>query len=35
MDTAIVLLGIITIGIIGFVLDKILLFIEKKLTKWK
>ena len=35
MDTAIVLLGIITIGIIGFVLDKILLLIEKKLTKWK
>lgn len=35
MDTAIVLLGIITIGIIGFLLDKLLLFIEKKLTKWK
>ncbi len=35
MDTAIVLLGIITIGIIGFVLDKILLLIEKKLTMWK
>ncbi|MDD3424612.1 MULTISPECIES: ABC transporter permease [Sphaerochaeta] len=35
MDTSIVLLGIITIGIIGFVLDKILLLIEKKLTKWK
>jgi ABC-type nitrate/sulfonate/bicarbonate transport system permease component len=30
-----VLLGIITIGIIGFVLDKILLLIEKKLTIWK
>ncbi len=35
MDTSIVLLGIITIGVIGFVLDKILLLIEKKLTKWK
>jgi NitT/TauT family transport system permease protein len=35
MDTSIVLLGIITIGIIGFVLDKILLLIEKKLTIWK
>jgi len=35
MDTSIVLLGIITIGIIGFVLDKILLLIEKKLTTWK
>ncbi len=35
MDTSIVLLGIITIGIIGFVLDKILLLIEKKLTLWK
>ncbi len=35
MDTAIVLLGIITIGVIGFVLDKILLLIEKKLTTWK
>lgn len=35
MDTSIVLLGIITIGVIGFVLDKILLLIEKKLTAWK
>jgi len=35
MDTSIVLLGIITIGIIGFVLDKILLLIEKRLTRWK
>jgi NitT/TauT family transport system permease protein len=35
MDTSIVLLGIITIGIIGFVLDKMLLLIEKKLSKWK
>ena len=35
MDTATVLLGIITIGVIGFVLDKVLLLIEKKLTKWK
>ncbi|MHB0896432.1 MAG: ABC transporter permease [Spirochaetales bacterium] len=35
MDTSIVLLGIITIGIIGFLLDKILLLIEKRLTRWK
>jgi NitT/TauT family transport system permease protein len=35
MDTSIVLLGIITIGIIGFVLDKLLLLVEKKLTRWK
>jgi NitT/TauT family transport system permease protein len=35
MDTSIVLMGIITIGVIGFVLDKILLLLEKKLTKWK
>lgn len=35
MDTSIVLLGIITIGVIGFVLDKILLLIEKRLTRWK
>jgi NitT/TauT family transport system permease protein len=35
MDTRIVLLGIISIGVIGFVLDKLVLFGEKKLTKWK
>ncbi len=35
MDTSIVLLGIITIGIIGFILDKLLLLVEKRLTKWK
>lgn len=35
MDTSIVLLGIIAIGVIGFILDKILLFVEKKLTLWK
>ena len=35
MDSSIVLLGIITIGVIGFVLDKILLLIEKRLTRWK
>ena len=35
MNTSVVLLGIITIGIIGYVLDKLLLFAEKKLTKWK
>lgn len=30
-----VLLGIICIGIIGFVLDRVLLFAEKKLTNWQ
>jgi len=35
MDTSVVLLGIVTIGIIGYVLDKLLLLAEKKLTKWK
>ena len=35
MNTSVVLLGIITIGVIGYVLDKLLLFAEKKLTKWK
>jgi NitT/TauT family transport system permease protein len=35
MDTSVVLLGIITIGAIGYILDKILLFAEKKLTVWK
>jgi NitT/TauT family transport system permease protein len=35
MNTSVVLLGIITIGIIGYVLDKLLLLAEKKLTKWK
>jgi sulfonate transport system permease protein len=35
MDTAIVLLGIIAIGILGFLLDKILLLVERRLTRWK
>ena len=35
MDVPIVLLGIITIGVIGYVLDWLLLFAEKKLTRWK
>ncbi len=35
MDTSIVLLGIITIGVIGFVLDKLLLLVEKRLSRWK
>ena len=35
MNTSVVLLGIITIGVIGYVLDKLLLLAEKKLTKWK
>lgn len=30
-----VMLGIFTIGIIGFVLDRILLLVEKALTRWK
>lgn len=34
-NTAIVLLGIITIGVIGFILDTILLELEKQLTRWK
>jgi ABC-type nitrate/sulfonate/bicarbonate transport system, permease component len=35
MDTSVVLLGIITIGVIGFILDKLLLLVEKRLTAWK
>lgn len=35
MNTSIVLMGIITIGVIGYVLDKLLLIAEKKLTRWK
>lgn len=35
MDTPIVLLGIISIGLIGYILDKLLLFAEKKLAGWK
>ncbi|MDR1901774.1 MAG: ABC transporter permease [Treponema sp.] len=35
MDTSVVLLGIITIGIIGYIFDKLLLLAEKKLTRWK
>ena len=31
----IVLMGIVVIGIIGFVLDKIALLIEKKVTAWQ
>ena len=31
----IVMMGIITIGILGFVFDRILLFVEKLLTRWK
>lgn len=30
-----VMLGIICIGIIGFALDRLILFIEKKLTRWQ
>ncbi len=30
-----VILGILIIGIIGFILDKVLLFLEKKLTGWQ
>jgi NitT/TauT family transport system permease protein len=35
MQVSLVLLGIIMIGLIGFALDRLLLFAEKKLTKWK
>jgi NitT/TauT family transport system permease protein len=35
MDTSVVLLGIITIGVIGYILDKLLLLAERKLTTWK
>ena len=35
MNTSVVLLGIVTIGIIGYALDKLLLLAEKKLTRWK
>ncbi len=35
MNTSIVLMGIITIGIIGYLLDTILLLVEKRLTRWK
>ena len=31
----IVMMGIITIGILGFVFDRLLLFVEKRLTRWK
>ena len=31
----VVLLGIIIIGIIGFIFDKIVLLLEKKLTSWQ
>ena len=31
----IVMMGIIVIGILGFVCDRILLVIEKRLTRWK
>ena len=30
-----VMLGIICIGIIGFILDRLLLLAEKKLTRWQ
>ena len=35
MNTSVVLLGIITIGVIGYILDKILLLLEARLTRWK
>ena len=31
----VVLLGIIVIGVIGFVFDKLVLLLEKKLTSWQ
>ena len=35
MNTSVVFLGIVTIGLIGYILDKLLLLAEKKLTRWK
>ncbi len=35
MNTSVVLLGIITIGVIGYTLDALLLLAEKQLTRWK
>ncbi|WP_207303219.1 ABC transporter permease [Intestinimonas massiliensis (ex Afouda et al. 2020)] len=35
MNTSLVLLGIITIGVIGYILDKVLLLLEARLTRWK
>jgi NitT/TauT family transport system permease protein len=35
MNTRVVLLGIITIGVIGYTLDRLLLVAEKTLAKWK
>lgn len=35
MNTSVVLLGIITIGVIGYILDKVIFFIERRLAKWK
>ena len=35
MNTSVVLLGIVTIGTIGYVFDRLILLAEKKLTKWK
>ncbi|HIT57838.1 MAG TPA: ABC transporter permease [Candidatus Galloscillospira stercoripullorum] len=35
MNTSVVLLGIITIGVIGYILDKIILLLEARLTRWK
>jgi NitT/TauT family transport system permease protein len=35
MNTQVVLLGIITIGVIGYTLDRLLLAAEKTLAKWK
>ncbi len=35
MNTSVVLLGIVTIGVIGYTLDALLLLTEKRLTRWK
>ncbi len=35
MNTSVVLLGIITIGVVGYILDALLLLAEKQLTRWK
>jgi NitT/TauT family transport system permease protein len=34
-DMGVVILGIVTIGVIGFIFDKLVLFLEQKLTGWQ
>ena len=35
LNFGVAIMGIIILGVFGIILDKILLFAEKKLTKWK